>query len=80
MGINLGREPVPDVTTVCNFRHLMESHNLGDELFRLVIVYLEENGMKAHIGVDSKKKMIHSVVATAAKIHDSQVLEDLLHG
>ena len=37
-------------------------------------------GMKAHIGVDSKTKMIHSVVATAANVHDSQVLEDLLHG
>ena len=37
-------------------------------------------GMKAHIGVDSKTKMIHSVAATAANVHDSQVLEDLLHG
>ena len=37
-------------------------------------------GMKAHIGVDSKTKLIHSVVATAANVHDSQVLEDLMHG
>ena len=37
-------------------------------------------GMKAHIGVDSKNKLIHSVVATAANVHDSQVLGDLLHG
>jgi IS5 family transposase len=37
-------------------------------------------GMKAHIGVDSKMKLIHSVVATAANVHDSQVLEGLLHG
>ena len=37
-------------------------------------------GMKAHVGVDSKTKLIHSVVATAANVHDSQVLEDLLHG
>jgi len=36
--------------------------------------------MNAHIGVDSKTKMIHSVAATAANVHDSQVLEDLLHG
>ena len=36
--------------------------------------------MKTHIGVDSKTKMIHSVVVTAANVHDSQVLEDLLHG
>jgi IS5 family transposase len=37
-------------------------------------------GMKAHIGVDSQTKQIHSVVATAANVHDSQVLKELLHG
>ena len=37
-------------------------------------------GMKAHVGVDSKTKLIHSVVATPANIHDSQILPDLLHG
>lgn len=36
--------------------------------------------MKAHIGVDSKSGVIHSVVATAANVHDSQILPDLLHG
>ncbi|WJW75298.1 IS5 family transposase [Thiohalobacter sp. IOR34] len=37
-------------------------------------------GMKAHVGVDSKTRLIHSVAATAANVHDSQVLPDLLHG
>ena len=37
-------------------------------------------GMKAHIGVDSQTKLIHSVAATAANVHDSQMLPDLLHG
>ena len=37
-------------------------------------------GMKAHIGVDSKTKLIHSVAITPANAHDSLVLEDLLHG
>jgi len=37
-------------------------------------------GMKAHIGVDSQTKLIHSVAATAAPVHDSQVLPKLLHG
>jgi len=123
VGIDLGNEPVPDETTICNFRHLMERNNLCDELFRLVNVYLAESGMKlnrgtivdatiinapnstknkekqrdpamhqtrkgnqwyfgmkAHIGVDSKTKRIHSVAVTPANFHDSQVLEDLLHG
>lgn len=37
-------------------------------------------GMKAHIGVDSKTKLIHSVVATPANVADSTVLPELLHG
>ena len=36
-------------------------------------------GMKAHIGVDNGSELIHSVVATLANVHDSQVLPDLLH-
>ena len=36
-------------------------------------------GMKAHVGVDSKSKLIHAVVATAANVHDATVLPDLLH-
>ena len=36
--------------------------------------------MKAHVGVDSKLKQMHSAVATAANVHGSQVLSDLLHG
>jgi IS5 family transposase len=37
-------------------------------------------GMKAHFGVDRQSKVVHAVVATAANVHDSTVLEDLLHG
>ena len=37
-------------------------------------------GMKAHVGVDSDTKLIHSVEATAANVHDSQVIGKLLHG
>lgn len=123
VGIDLGREPAPDETTVCKFRHLLEAHNLGDRLFALINDYLQENGlkvstgtivdatiidapsstknkegkrdpemhqtrkgnqwyfgMKGHIGVDSQTKLIHSVAATAANVHDSQLLGDLLHG
>ena len=122
-GIDLGREPVPDETTVCRFRHLLEDHDLGRRLFEEVHRYLEAKGlkiargtivdatiisapsstknadkardpamhqtrkgnqwyfgMKAHIGVDSKTKVIHAVVATAANVADSEVLPDLLHG
>ncbi len=36
--------------------------------------------MKAHIGVGSKTKLIHAVVATAANVNDAAVSPDLLHG
>jgi IS5 family transposase len=37
-------------------------------------------GMKAHVGVDARHKLIHSVVATAGNVADSAVLAQLLHG
>jgi len=123
VGIDLGREPAPDETTVCRFRHLLEQHDLGRRIFEEVHRHLEASGitvakgtivdatiisapsstknagkardpdmrqtrkgnqwyfgMKAHIGVDSRTKIIHAVVATAANVADCQVLPDLLHG
>src|SRR6516162_437308 len=123
VGIDLGREPAPDETTVCRFRHLLEAHDLGRRLFDEVRRYLADKGlkiatgtivdaaiihapsstknadkardpemhqtkkgnqwyfgMKAHLGVDSRSKLIHAVVATPANAADSTVLPDLLHG
>jgi IS5 family transposase len=123
VGIDLSHEPVPDETTICKFRHLLEAHNLGNQLFVIIGKYLAENGlnvnrgtivdatlisapsstknqekardpemhqtkkgnqwffgMKAHIGVDSKTRVIHSMATTAANVHDSVVLPELLHG
>jgi transposase, IS5 family len=37
-------------------------------------------GMKAHIGVDSATKIIHTVLASAANVHDREALPHLLHG
>lgn len=122
-GVDLGNEPAPDESTILQFRHLMEAHDFGAELLRLVNVNLEEKGLKvargtivdatiinapsstknqdgerdpemhqtkkgnqwyfglkAHIGVDSDSKLVHSAAVTAANVHDSQVLADLLHG
>ena len=49
--IDLASEPVPDETTICKFRHLMERHNSGCELFRLVNACLKENGLKLNRGM-----------------------------
>src|SRR5437762_2870598 len=43
-GIDLGREPVPDETTVCRFRHLLEAHELGQQLFDEVQRHLAGEG------------------------------------
>jgi IS5 family transposase len=123
VGIDLGREPVPDETTVMRFRHLLERHKLGERIFEQVGRVLIERGlrlsrgtivdatiiaapsstknaegerdpemhqtkkgnewhfgMKAHVGVDSQSKVIHSVVVSPANTADCKVLEQLLLG
>jgi IS5 family transposase len=37
-------------------------------------------GMKAHVGVDSKTKLIHTILASAANVPDVDALPYLLHG
>ena len=37
-------------------------------------------GMKAHVGVDSHTKLIHTVLVSAANVHDREALPHLLHG
>jgi IS5 family transposase len=44
--IDLGRERVPDATTLLNFRHLLEKHQIGAGLFAKVGELLLANGMK----------------------------------
>lgn len=50
VGIDLGCEPVPDETTVCKFRHLLERHGLGAKIFACVNAYLASRGMKIGTG------------------------------
>ena len=123
VGIDLGNEPVPDETTICKFRHLLEAHGLGERIFQEVNAHLEEKGlrlsegtimdatiinapsstknqdkkrdpdmhstkkgnqyyfgMKIHVGVDRESRTVHSLVTTPANVHDSKMVEDILHG
>jgi IS5 family transposase len=50
VGIDLGREPVPDETTVCKFRHLLEQHRLGAVLFDEVQRHLRARGLAVSTG------------------------------
>jgi IS5 family transposase len=121
--IDLGRERVPDATTLLHFRHLLEKHELGAAMFGRMGELLLANGMrlsggtivdatliasppstknqdksrdpemhqtkkgnewhfgmKLHIGTDSKTGLVHSASVTAANVHDSHQVPNLLHG
>jgi IS5 family transposase len=120
---DLGRERMPDSTTLLNFRHLLEEHDLGAALFAKVGELLLASGMKLsggtivdatliaappstknqeksrdpemhqtkkgnewhfgmklHIGTDSQTGLVHSASVTAANVHDSHQVPNLLHG
>ena len=50
VGIDLGRERVPDGTTLLKFRRLLEKHKLGAALFAEVGQVLQDKGMKVGTG------------------------------
>ena len=49
-GIDLGRASVPDETTILNFRHLLEKHDLCGKIFDAVNHYLDRNGIRISTG------------------------------
>ncbi len=50
MGIDLGRERVPDGTTLLKFRRLLQKHQLGKKLFAKVGQVSQARGMKVGTG------------------------------
>src|SRR5262245_27704740 len=64
VGIDLGREPVPDETTVCRFRHLLEQHRLGQRLFDEVQRHLAAKGLKVATGTIVDATMINAPAST----------------
>lgn len=50
VGIDLGREPVPDATTMLKFRRLLNDHKLGEALFAQVGQELQARGFKLNTG------------------------------
>jgi transposase, IS5 family len=63
VGIDLGQEPVPDETTMCKFRHLLEEHRLG-EMLETVNLYLEDKGMRITTGTIVDATIIHAPSST----------------
>ena len=50
VGIDLGRKPVPDATTLLKFRRLLEKRQLAERLFAEVGRVLQANGVKLKTG------------------------------
>ena len=65
--IDLGEEPVPDETTILNFRHLLEKHALGGKLFDAVNDYLAENGLSVTQGTIVNATIIAAPSSTKNK-------------
>jgi transposase, IS5 family len=75
VGIDLAREPAPDETTVCKFRHLLEKHGLANKLFKAVNQHLHDHGLKLSQGtiVDATILGAASSTKKRAKARDPQM-------
>ena len=77
--VDLGREPVPDETTVCKFRHLLEAHDLGARMLAQVNAHLGERGVRLSTGTIVDATIIHAPSSTknreqkrAAEMHQTK--------
>ena len=85
VGIDLGHEPGPDETTVLNFRHLLERHDLGRRIFEQVGTVLGTLSAKmaAQIGchhpdcIDGGAQLRFRAGALIAPVPDIQRLIDV---
>ena len=64
VGIDLGREPVPDETTVCKFRHLLEEQGLGGQMLETVNLHLQDKGVRITTGTIVDATIIHAPSST----------------
>ncbi len=74
-GIDLRYEPVPDETTILNFRHLLECHELCSQLLKEVNDYLATRGLRVSTGTIVDATIIHAPSSTKneAKARDPEM-------
>jgi len=63
-GVDLGRAPAPDETTILNFRHLLERHDLCAAMLDAVNHYLEGCGIRIGTGTIVDATIIHAPSST----------------
>ena len=64
VGIDLAQGPVPDETTICRFRHLLEKHELGGAIFHCVSKHLKQSGIKVSRGTIVDATVISAPTST----------------
>lgn len=69
VGIDLGRESVPDATTLLKFRRLLEEHQLTRALFEEINAHLAEQGLLLKEGTLVDATIIEAPPSTKNKAH-----------
>ena len=75
VGIELGDDRIPDETTILNFRHLLETHQLTEKLFVEVNTHLADQGITLRSGtlVDATIIDAPSSTKNEAKARDPEM-------
>ena len=69
MHIDFLNEQVPDATTLLKFRHLLEEHKIGEQIFADVAARLERSGLIMHGGTIVDSTIIAAPSSTKNKDH-----------
>jgi len=64
VGIDLGRAPAPDETTILNFRHMLEAHDLCGQMLDTVNLYLAVRGIRITTGTIVDATILHAPSST----------------
>jgi IS5 family transposase len=63
-GVDLGRAPAPDESTILQFRHLLEKHDLGGAMLQTMNEYLESRGIRISRGTIVDATILHAPSST----------------
>jgi transposase, IS5 family len=63
-GVDLGRAPAPDESTILQFRHLLEKHDLGGAMLQTMNQYLESRGIRISRGTIVDATILHAPSST----------------
>jgi IS5 family transposase len=80
VGIDLGHEPVPDETTACKFRHLLEEHQLGDQILGTVNLHLQAQGVRITTGMIVDATILLAPSSTRCTKGQSHVIKECALG